>query len=148
MTELAEASPEEGAEIELPPLFLAINEGNATLAESILKEMQPLVGVEYLVVTLQRYLIFSQTIGTLTEGQSNLALDLMGPLREALTTLDDGNYIAPNLSPEVAELLLYVSGPLLTAALDHMSPGWVMVKRAKWVQLLKLAKAASERHAQ
>lgn len=116
------------------------------LAQSLLKEVRVEVGVDYLITELQRYVIEHSSRGELSDYASDLVLDLLKPLLEDSRTLDDANYVAPNLSPEVGALMVLLP-ELATKALASNSPNWYMVPSDLWLKFLQTSKAALDRHA-
>jgi hypothetical protein len=122
----------------------ALDAGNEALARSIINAVRPVLGTDYIVIALQAYMVNQQNP---TEETTNLFLDLYNDLVGDAKTEHDALYVAPNLSTEVQDLLLYLGGEVATQGLKSGSPNWYMIPTGVWEKLLRLASAASERHA-
>lgn len=127
-------------------LQMAVEGENEVLAKSVIANLKPVIGPDALLHNLQQYAIIKGD--TITDAQRDLTLDLMQPLFQDSHTLEDAGYIAPNLSPEVADLLLFMSGELVEETLESGSSSWYMIPTLTWRRLLELSKAAIDRHAQ
>lgn len=127
-------------------LQMAIEGENEVLAKSVIANLKPVIGPDVLLHNLQQYALAKGD--SITDGQRDLMLDLMYPLFQDSHTLEDAGYIAPNLSTEVADLLLFISEQLVEETLESGSSGWYMIPTLTWRRLLELAKAATDRHAQ